>query len=85
VAARSVSGRTSREFGRPGRHLLEVVNDLLDVSRLEAGRFPVTLALARIGHAIDAAVSDIAPQAASKGIKVGDRRAGPRGGCAVLG
>jgi hypothetical protein len=53
VAARSVSGRTSREFGRPGRHLLEVVNDLLDVSRLEAGRFPVTLALARIGHAID--------------------------------
>lgn len=51
-------------------HLLEVVNDVLDVSRLNADRFPVTLAMARIGGAIEAALSNVEPQAESKGIKL---------------
>ena len=51
-------------------HLMEVVNDFLDVSRLDAGRFPVTLAAARIGRAIEGALSDVGPQATSKGVHV---------------
>jgi PAS domain S-box-containing protein len=48
------------------------LNALLGYVALLEGesRFPVTLAVGRIGHAIDAALSDIAPQTASKGIKV---------------
>lgn len=55
---------------RTATHLLEVVNDVLDVSRLEAGRFPMTFAVARIGHAIEAALLDIEPQAESKGLRL---------------
>lgn len=51
-------------------HLLEVVNDVLDVSRLEAGRFPITFEIARVGHAIEAALADVEPQAESKGVKI---------------
>ena len=40
-------------------HLMDVVDDLLEVSRLDAGRFPVTLAAARIGRAIEAAVAEV--------------------------
>lgn len=55
---------------RSATHLLEVVNDVLEVSRLQAGQFPITLGVARVGHATEAALSDIAPQAEAKGIKL---------------
>jgi PAS domain S-box-containing protein len=57
-------------------HLMEVVNDLLDVSRLEAGRFPVTLVAARIGRAIEAALADIEPQAAAKQVAIANAVSG---------
>ena len=47
-------------------HLMDVVDDLLEVSRLDAGRFPVTLAAARIGRAIEAAVAEVESHAVAK-------------------
>jgi PAS domain S-box-containing protein len=49
-------------------HLMDVVNDLLEVSRLDAGRFPVTLAAARIGRAIEAAVAEVESHAVAKNV-----------------
>jgi PAS domain S-box-containing protein len=51
-----------------GTHLLAVLKDVLDESRLEAGRFVVTGALGRRGAAIDAAVVVVRPQAVKKGV-----------------
>ena len=51
-------------------HLMEVVDDLLDMSRLEAGRFPVTVAVARIGATIQEALADIEPQATFRHVAI---------------
>ena len=47
-------------------HLMDVVDDLLEVSRLDAGRFPVTLATARLGRAVEAAVAEVESHAVAK-------------------
>lgn len=49
-------------------HLMDVVDDLLEVSRLDAGRFPVTLAAARIGRAVEAAVTEVESHAVAKDV-----------------
>jgi PAS domain S-box-containing protein len=53
---------------RSGQHVLEILNDLLDVSRLDAGRVRVALGPARIGTAIEAAVAETVDAAARNGI-----------------
>lgn len=65
-----------KRIGTNAAHLLEIVNDLLDVSRLESGRFLVTLASDRIGRAIEAALTDVRPQAAAKGVDILDAVSG---------
>jgi signal transduction histidine kinase len=61
---------------RSGKHLLEILSDLLDVSRLQAGQMPVTLGAARIGPAIEAAVADAEHEAVHKGIRLVDAVSG---------
>lgn len=48
------------------RHLLALVNDVLDISKIEAGQFEVELAPFDIRESIDKAVSLVGPQAAAK-------------------
>jgi signal transduction histidine kinase len=55
---------------RSGQHVLEILNDLLDVSRLNAGQMPVTVGPARIGTAIEAALADTAHMAIAKSIRL---------------
>ncbi len=65
--------RQSVHIGRirdSGRHLLEVMNDLLDTSRLEAGRLPVNPTAARLGRAVEAALGHVEPQAAAKHVRL---------------
>jgi len=59
-----------------GTHLLAVLKDVLDESRLEAGRFVVTGALGRLGAAIDAAVVVVQPEAVKKGVTLENAVAG---------
>jgi PAS domain S-box-containing protein len=49
-------------------HLMDVINDLLEVSRIDSGRFPVTLAAARVGRAVEAAVAEVESQAAARNV-----------------
>jgi PAS domain S-box-containing protein len=51
-------------------HLLGVLDDLLDSTRLEAGRLTVDGAYVRLGEAIEAALTLVAPQARVKGVEL---------------
>jgi signal transduction histidine kinase len=51
-----------------GEHLLAVINDLLDVAKIEAGRFDLHEAELELAGAIDEAADLVAVQARTKGI-----------------
>ncbi len=51
-------------------HLLNLVNDLLDLSRIEAGIIDTNITEFTIGHLFDRAMHTIEPLAAEKGLKL---------------
>ena len=53
-----------------GQHLLDLVNDLLDFSRIEAGSFAIKDEILELGHAVDRAIAQVAPIAAKSDILV---------------
>lgn len=55
---------------RNGKHLLEMINDILDISRIEAGREEVLATRFDIGKLISDVVSMIHPQAQQKEIEL---------------
>jgi PAS domain S-box-containing protein len=53
-----------------GRHLLQLVNDILDISKVEAGRMDLAYELTPIGSIVDVVRSVIQAVAAKKGINL---------------
>jgi PAS domain S-box-containing protein len=56
----------SNDIGRSGRHVLDIVNDLLDISKIEAGEMDLEFGAVGLNEAIGEAVSLVQPQANSQ-------------------
>lgn len=61
---------------RNARHLLHVANDLLNISKVEAGTLEVTLAPVRVADLASAVVVALEPQAQGRGVRVALEEAG---------
>ncbi|MBI1280938.1 MAG: GAF domain-containing protein [Anaerolineaceae bacterium] len=53
-----------------GKHLLEMINGVLDLSRIEAGQMNLTLAMVSIEEVVYDAMADITPQVEAKNLKL---------------
>jgi PAS domain S-box-containing protein len=53
-----------------GRHLLNLINEILDIARVESGRFQLSLEPVLVEHAVDEAIELIRPVAAERSIQI---------------
>ena len=53
-----------------GRHLLNLINEILDISRVESGRFQLSLEPVLVEHAVDEAIDLIRPMAADRNVGI---------------
>ena len=70
--AGALTGEQRHQLSRirtSGRHLLGLVNEVLDLAKIEAGRLSVNIGRARAGDAADAALSLVQTRADEKGIR----------------
>lgn len=66
-----------------GRHLLNLINEILDIARVESGRFQLSLEPVLIEHAVDEAIELIRPMAADRKIEI-ERSALPESSPSIL-
>lgn len=55
-----------------GRHLLTLVNEVLDIARIEAGKLSISLEPVLVREVLQAALDLVRPQAAERGIRLPD-------------
>jgi PAS domain S-box-containing protein len=68
---------------RGGRHLLELINELLDIGRIETGRLTLNVERVGLGEVVESVTELIRPVAAARQIEVGVER-GTLGDDAVM-
>jgi len=68
-----------------GRHLLRLVNDVLDFSRIDADREPVARSTFQVGEAVRTAIELVTPQARARRIVITDAVSGYAAGLAAMG
>jgi signal transduction histidine kinase len=61
------------------RHLLSLVNEVLDVAKIDAGEMEVDHEPGRLADAVDAALDLVRPQAAERGLELSERCEGDPG------
>jgi PAS domain S-box-containing protein len=71
--------------GKASRHLLTLIDEVLDLSRLEVDHNAVSRAVVRVGDAVTHALQLVAPQAHAKGLALTDAVSGYAAGLAVWG
>jgi signal transduction histidine kinase len=59
-----------------GTHLKRVIDDLLDMSRIEAGRLAVTPTTATVGRTLEAALAEVEQSASEKGVHLSNAISG---------
>jgi two-component system, cell cycle sensor histidine kinase and response regulator CckA len=62
-----------RRIRSSSTHLLRLLEDVLDLAKIEAGRISVQHERSRVGHPVEAALTLIEPQAAEQGLEVENR------------
>jgi PAS domain S-box-containing protein len=70
---------------RTGRHILEIIDGVLDMSRAEAGALPIARAVSRLGPTVQDALMDVEPQAAVAGVTVTNAVSGGAGDLPYVG
>ncbi|MGH8867038.1 MAG: PAS domain-containing hybrid sensor histidine kinase/response regulator [Actinomycetes bacterium] len=53
-----------------GRHLLELINEVLDISRIESGRLHLSLEPVRLGEVVDEVLALVRPQADERAVRL---------------
>jgi PAS domain S-box-containing protein len=71
--------------GASAHHLLELITEVLDFSRIEADQVAIERAAFRVGDAVAAALGLVAPQARARGLELADAVSGFAAGLAVWG
>ena len=69
-----------KRAGASGRHLLTLIDEILDFSRIEAGRVAVGTAVFRVGNPISDALALVEPAAAQRGVELVDSVSGAAAG-----
>jgi signal transduction histidine kinase/ActR/RegA family two-component response regulator len=64
------AGKSVSQILKAGRHLLELINEVLDISRIEAGRMAVSLEAVAVQETVEEALELIRPLAAEKNVTV---------------
>jgi signal transduction histidine kinase/ActR/RegA family two-component response regulator len=59
---------SAHHIERAGRHLLDLINEVLDLSRVESGNLPISLEPVLLGHVVGESVSLIGPFAEEHGV-----------------
>ena len=69
-----VANRKYKEYAglieESGRYLLELINDILDLSKVEAGKYQVELSEVNLVHTLERTLRLMAPQYREKGVKL---------------
>ena len=63
----------AHDINESGRHLLTLINDILDVARLEVGRFALIEAEMDVAQTIRASIHLVAERAREAGLRIGER------------
>src|SRR5262249_18601220 len=65
------------DITQAGEHLLALINDILDLAKVEAGHLDVKAAFFSLDDAVAGLLSPLRPRAASKGLQIDQDPAGP--------
>lgn len=63
----------AHDINESGRHLLTLINDILDVARLEVGRFALMESEMDVGQTIRASVQLVGERAKAAGLRIGEQ------------
>jgi PAS domain S-box-containing protein len=58
-------------ISKAGRHLLELINEILDIAKVEAGRIGLSIEPVRLGEVVHETIALIRPLAAARSISIG--------------
>ena len=77
ILLQGISGRLSEKqaedvgrINRSGKHLLGLISDVIDISKIEAGRIETYVETVSVRDVIEEAVEDISPMARGKGLSI---------------